>query len=200
MDKFDVAVIGAGPGGYVAAIRAAQLGGRVAVVEEGDLGGTCLNWGCIPTKTMLTGVKFLHGLERAREFGVAGEAALDWAALLKKKNRMVLRLRKGIEVLFRNQAIQLISGTGRAVSPGKIEVGRGDGPAEPVSAGQIILAASAVPSVSESRVPAPQGTSARLHPGYTVLQPYSGSGRRVAPAAQPAYINAPRKARSLSER
>lgn len=116
------------------------------VVEDEALGGTCLNWGCIPTKTMLTGVKFLHGLERAREFGVTGEARLDWSQLLKKKNRVVARLRKGIEVLFRNHSVTLVSGRGRVSSRGTIEVRREDGSAESLSARGILLATGSVPT------------------------------------------------------
>jgi dihydrolipoamide dehydrogenase len=146
MDKYDVAVIGAGPGGYVAAVRAAQLGGRVAVVEEGNLGGTCLNWGCIPTKTMLTAVKFLHGLDRARDFGVTGTATLDWPTLLKKKDRVILRLRKGIEILFRNHSIQLVTGSARIAGPDAIEVAVNGASTERVSANHIIIATGSCPT------------------------------------------------------
>ncbi|MCK4546258.1 MAG: dihydrolipoyl dehydrogenase [Candidatus Eisenbacteria sp.] len=146
MDRFDVAVIGAGPGGYVAAVRAAQMEGRIAVVERGNLGGTCLNWGCIPTKTMLTAAKFLNAMERAHEFGVRGETSLDWPALLKKKNRVILRLRKGIEVLLRKHSIRLVHGTARIVSRGMIEVVREDGSTETVSARAIIVSTGSCPT------------------------------------------------------
>jgi len=118
----------------------------VVVVEEEALGGTCLNWGCIPTKTMLTGVKFLHGLEKARDFGVTGEAHLDWSRLLTKKNKVVARLKKGIEILFRNQSVTFVPGLGRIIGPGAIEVRSGDGSTESLSAKQIILATGSVPT------------------------------------------------------
>jgi dihydrolipoamide dehydrogenase len=146
MEAFDLAVIGSGPGGYVAAVRAGQLGGRVVVVEEEALGGTCLNWGCIPTKTMLTAVKFLHGLERGRDFGVRGEARLDWSELLKKKTRVVARLRKGIEVLFRGHSVTLVPGRARVVSAGVIEVEEKGGSSRRISAPNIILATGSVPT------------------------------------------------------
>lgn len=145
MDAFDVGVIGSGPGGYVAAVRAAQLGARVALVEEAEIGGTCLNWGCIPTKTLLMGVKFLRGLEAGREFGVRGEATLDWPTLVKKKDRVVTRLRKGVESLFRNHSVAVFAGQGRLTGRGVIEVRRDGGSSGSVAARQIILATGSHP-------------------------------------------------------
>ncbi|HUV73996.1 MAG TPA: FAD-dependent oxidoreductase, partial [Anaerolineae bacterium] len=86
-EQFDIAIIGAGPGGYVAAIRAAQLGANVALVERDRVGGVCLNWGCIPTKAMVSSVELLLEIERAEEFGVmVSEPAFDFSRMMSRKD------------------------------------------------------------------------------------------------------------------
>jgi dihydrolipoamide dehydrogenase len=143
-DSFDLVVIGAGPGGYVAAIRAAQLGLKVAVIEKGGtLGGTCLNVGCIPSKALL---QSSHVYEEARlALGghgvVVGEVKLDFAQMLKRKTEVVGATTKGIEFLFKKNKIAWLRGAGRIESAGKVAVVGEDGAVrEAVSAKNILIA------------------------------------------------------------
>ncbi|MBL7075753.1 FAD-dependent oxidoreductase, partial [candidate division KSB1 bacterium] len=111
---YDVIVIGAGPGGYVAAIRAAQLGLKVAVVEEDRLGGVCLNRGCIPTKALLASCRVLNQARRAGEFGILSDSiSFDWEKIQARKNRVVSGLVEGIEKLFKHHRISLYQGRGK---------------------------------------------------------------------------------------
>ena len=131
MTEFDVIVIGSGTGGYVAAIRAAQLGLRTACVEKQKvLGGTCLNWGCIPTKALLEHAHALKVVQRSKEFGVsiadASKATIDIAAVHARKDRIVGGLTKGIEFLFKKNKIEWIKGTARLSGGGSVEVFEGD--------------------------------------------------------------------------
>jgi dihydrolipoamide dehydrogenase len=123
-ERFDLAVLGAGPGGYVAAIRAAQLGMRVAVVEADRPGGVCLNWGCIPSKALLTGAELVESLRRHGEtFGIcAGGITLDYAKLIDHSRRCADRLCKGVESLLRKNTIALVRGRGRLAGPQRLEV------------------------------------------------------------------------------
>ena len=104
----DVFIIGGGPGGYVAAIKAAQLGLSVALAEEADMGGVCTNWGCIPTKTMLASSKLFTRMQEARKFGLtADNVGVDFGAVMTRKDQVVVRLRKGIEFLMKKNNIQV---------------------------------------------------------------------------------------------
>ena len=109
--KFDVYVIGAGPGGYVAAIRAGRLGAKVAIVENDFLGGTCLNYGCIPTKTLIASAERFHEVKTAHYFGVKinGEINFDWRNVLARKITVVEKLRSGIEGLLKNSSVSIFS-------------------------------------------------------------------------------------------
>ena len=99
--KLDVVVVGGGPGGYVAAIRAAQLGRRVVLVEREAVGGTCMNWGCIPTKYLLHQTKLVRDIRSSKVLdGPASEVALDWARVQAEKQRVVDRLVRGVEFLL----------------------------------------------------------------------------------------------------
>ena len=119
----DVAVLGAGPGGYPAAIRLSQEGRSVALIESREVGGTCLNRGCIPTKTFLKAVLMLSEIRRAASFGIqAGTLSVDWPTLVKKKNSVVAGLRSGLEGLLRSNGVDLVHGRGTFVSPQEIEV------------------------------------------------------------------------------
>jgi dihydrolipoamide dehydrogenase len=144
-NSYDVVVIGAGTGGYVAAIRAAQLGRKVAVVEKQKaLGGTCLIWGCIPTKALLEHAHALKVIQNAKEWGVTIPAAtptLDMAQVHGRKDKIVTGLTKGVEFLFKKNKIDWIRGTGRLAGNGKVEVIEGDPPSRDASAGTQILQA-----------------------------------------------------------
>src|SRR2546425_2520128 len=122
--EFDVVVIGAGTGGYVAAIRAAQLGLKVAVVErQKALGGTCLLWGCIPTKALLEHAHALKVVERSKEWGISiGEAAvsINMEQVQDRKNKIVGGITKGVEFLFRKNKIEWIKGTARLTGNGGV--------------------------------------------------------------------------------
>ena len=127
-DSFDVVVIGAGTGGYVAAIRAAQLGLNVAVVERApSLGGTCLNWGCIPTKALLEHAHALKIAQEAADWGITfgtGDAtpAIDMARVHARKNKIVTGLTKGVEFLFKKNKIEWVKGTARLAGKGRVDV------------------------------------------------------------------------------
>jgi len=147
MSDLDIAVIGAGPGGYVAAIKAAQLGGKVCVIEKGELGGTCLNRGCIPTKTLYASAKFASKLSDAEEFGIeVKEVRINFPQVIAHKNAVVKKLVDGIGMLFKGNKIKLIKGVGRIVRPGVVEVAQGDGSVESVEARNIIIATGSQPA------------------------------------------------------
>lgn len=124
--KYDVIVIGGGPGGYVAAIKAAQLGSKVAVVEDGNLGGVCLNWGCIPTKTLLRSSKLFLDLQRSEEFGILGidhdQVSVDWNKLIGRKNSVVRRLVGGVNALLKKNNIDLYDGWATVINKNEVEV------------------------------------------------------------------------------
>ena len=111
-DAYDVVVIGSGPGGYVAAIRAAQLGLKVACVERENLGGICLNWGCIPTKALLRSAEVLETFHRAKEFGIiAGDAHADFPAMIQRSRGIADKVSKGVGFLFKKNKITHVTGT-----------------------------------------------------------------------------------------
>lgn len=142
-------IIGAGPGGYVAALRAAQLGAKVTVIEKEAVGGTCLNWGCIPTKTLLASVETLSLMKEAGKLGIKAEGITpDFPAITARKEKIIANLRKGIEFLFKNKQVELIQGTAKVLAPGKVAVTKTDGTREELTADKIIIA-----SGSESAQP-----------------------------------------------
>jgi len=120
---YDVLVIGAGSGGYVGAIRAAQLGAKAAVIEERELGGTCLNRGCIPTKALVESVRVLKLAKRAAEFGVScGDVAPDYARMSQRKREVVEQLVKGVRGLLKKNKVDIIPGRGRLINRNTVEV------------------------------------------------------------------------------
>ena len=123
MPDFDLAIVGGGPGGYVAAIRAAQLGLRTAVVEKERPGGVCLNWGCIPTKAMLRSAEVLETVQHAGEFGVlADNVRFDYSAVLKRKDQVVKGLTDGVGSLLKANGVTLVEGHARFTGPTTLEV------------------------------------------------------------------------------
>ncbi len=126
--KYDLVVIGAGPGGYVAAVKAARYGLSVAVVERENLGGVCLNWGCIPTKALLKSAQALHYALRADEFGFSvGDIAPDIRKIVERSRGVASTMSKGIEFLFKKNGVTLVSGTARLLPDRKVEVNGADG-------------------------------------------------------------------------
>lgn len=147
--RYDLVVIGAGPGGYVAAIRAAQLGMKVACVEKrASLGGTCLNVGCIPSKAMLDSSELYHlARERFGRHGIKVDGlGLDLAAMLKRKNEVVKSLTDGVRYLFRKNKVEAIRGAGRLTSPTTVQVAGSEGAPIELEAGHILLATGSEPA------------------------------------------------------
>ncbi len=145
MDRFDVTVIGAGPAGYVAAIRAAQLGRRVAIVERQYWGGVCLNVGCIPTKSLLKNAEVAHTLqERGRELGFSFDnLALDYGVAHGRSRQVSGRLVKGVQLLMKKNGITVLEGTGTLAGPGVVEVALNDGGQARVETTDVIIATGA---------------------------------------------------------
>jgi dihydrolipoamide dehydrogenase len=143
-----ISILGAGPGGYVAAIKAAQLGADVTVIEDGEVGGTCLNWGCIPTKTLIASAEALHRIKNAGSFGIAfeGTATPDIQKIVERKNKVVGTQVKGIRGLFKSWGVRLIEGRGVIKSRNSIEVTLHDGSVESVDTDKIIIATGSRPA------------------------------------------------------
>ena len=122
-ERFDIAVIGAGPGGYVAAIKAAQTGKSVALIEKGLLGGTCLNVGCIPTKTLLSGAEVLHKIKDASNFGIqVGEVHFDYGKMKTRKDQVVESIRKSLGGLLQSNLIKIFRGTAEFAAPQELKI------------------------------------------------------------------------------
>ena len=123
MAAFDIVVIGAGPGGYPAAIRAAQLGASVALVEKEELGGTCLNWGCIPTKTLIASSELFARIKSAGAMGLrVDNASFDYAAMADRKDQVVQKLRNGIKQLLKANGVTVFQGSASFQSRNRIQV------------------------------------------------------------------------------
>src|SRR5262245_40917130 len=143
--KFDVVVIGSGPGGYVSAIRCAQLSLSAAVVEDDRPGGVCLNWGCIPTKALLRNAEVVHLIHNADRFGVkVDNVRPDYAEAVKRSRSVADRMAKGVEFLFRKNKISLMPGTGTLKSKTSVEV-KGTAGVETLEAGAVIVATGSQP-------------------------------------------------------
>lgn len=142
---YDLLVIGSGPGGYVAAIRASQLNMKVAVVEKSEIGGICLNWGCIPTKSLLKSAQVLDYINHAEDYGIRGgaEAKPDFGAIVARGRGVAEGMSKGIQYLFRKNNIELLKGFGALAGGSEVEVTSDDGSKKKYSAGNIIIATGA---------------------------------------------------------
>ncbi|MDZ4401233.1 dihydrolipoyl dehydrogenase [Prosthecobacter sp.] len=143
--NYDLIVIGGGPAGYVGAIRAAQLGKKVACVENDRAGGTCLNWGCIPTKALLKNAELYHTItHRAEEFGLKiGSIEYDWSKVIGRSRNVSDKLNKGIEFLFKKNKIDYLKGTASIPAAGKVEVTAADGKKETHDAANILITTGA---------------------------------------------------------
>ncbi len=145
---YTIAVLGAGPGGYVAALKAAQMGASVALVEKEHLGGTCLNYGCIPSKAILGSAELMHHIQHAAEMGidVPAGAAVNWAKIQSRKDKVLQTLRTGIKGLLGARKVAVYQGRAAVAGAGKVVVTKPAGAAEEFTAEKIILAVGSVPS------------------------------------------------------
>lgn len=143
--NFDLIVIGSGPGGYVAAIRASQLGLKVAVVEKSELGGICLNWGCIPTKSLLKSASVYDYMQHAKEYGINidGEVKADFGAMVDRSRGVADGMSKGIQYLFKKNKIEVLIGSGKLLNNHTVEITSADGAVQQASAKHILLATGA---------------------------------------------------------
>ncbi len=142
--KFDIAIIGSGPGGYVAAIRASQLGKKVAIIERENLGGICLNWGCIPTKALLKSAQVFDYINHSDDYGISiKDAKVDFDGMVKRSRGVADGMSKGIAFLMKKNKIEVINGTGKLAGKGKINVTDDKGKSSTVEADHIILATGA---------------------------------------------------------
>ena len=144
--QYDVAIIGGGPGGYVAAIRASQLGFKTAVIERDRLGGVCLNWGCIPTKALLKNAEIYNHFKHADEWGISyKDLSFDFTKIIKRSRDVAMRNSKGVEYLFKKNKVDHIPGFGKLLGKGKIDVSTGGKTTDTVTAKHIIVATGARP-------------------------------------------------------
>jgi len=146
-ETFDVVIIGSGPGGYVGAIRAAQLGLKTALIEKDKrLGGTCLHRGCIPTKSLLWTAALFHHIKEAAEFGIdVTNPVINWANAQKNKEKVVTRGANGIDMLMKKNKVTVIKGHGRIAGKGKVEVTAEDGTKQSLDTRNVIIATGSVP-------------------------------------------------------
>jgi dihydrolipoamide dehydrogenase len=142
--QVDVVVIGGGPGGYVAAIRCAQLGLSTVCVEREGLGGTCLNWGCIPTKALLRSAEVLELAHRAAEFGVVVvDVSFDFAKMIERSRGIAAKISKGVDYLFRKNKVTHVRGTARLAGAGRVEIAAADGSKSAIVGRAIVVATGA---------------------------------------------------------
>ena len=142
-ETYDLIVLGSGPGGYVAAIRASQLGLKTAIVERAELGGVCLNWGCIPTKALLRSADVLHQMQHAESFGLsAGKVGFDLGKVVARSRDVAAQMNKGVTGLMKRNKIAVHMGEGKLTAPGKLTV-TADGKPTELSAKHIIVATGA---------------------------------------------------------
>src|SRR6187551_3405752 len=139
--QYDLIVIGSGPGGYVAAIRASQLGMKVGVVEKAELGGICLNWGCIPTKALLKSANVFEYIKHAKDYGIdVKESSADFGGIVKRSRDVAAGMSKGVQFLFKKNKIDQIVGFGKLKKGGKVEVTDAEGKKTDYEAKNIIVA------------------------------------------------------------
>src|ERR1700712_1313569 len=133
--NYDLIVIGSGPGGYVAAIRASQLGLKTAIVEKESLGGVCLNWGCIPTKALIKSAEVFEYINHAADYGIkVGDREIDFEAIIKRSRLVADGMSKGVQFLMKKNKIDVVMGTGKLKSKGTVTVTNAAGETSDVSA------------------------------------------------------------------
>src|SRR5271155_5400542 len=141
--SYDVVVLGSGPGGYVAAIRASQLGFKTAIIEKESLGGICLNWGCIPTKALLKSAQVMQYINHAKDFGIEASGQPDFPAIIKRSRGVADKMSKGVQFLMRKNKIDVIMGFGKLKAKGQLEVTGADNKTQIVEGKHIIVATGA---------------------------------------------------------
>lgn len=142
--SFDVVIIGSGPGGYPAAIRASQLGKTVAIVERDELGGICLNWGCIPTKALLRASELHHQIQHAGDFGIeVGDVSFDISKMVKRSRKVAKRLNAGVKHLLKKNKVTVFNGNGSLDGPGRVKVEKDGVQVAQLEAASVILATGA---------------------------------------------------------
>ncbi|HFC04210.1 MAG TPA: FAD-binding protein, partial [Rhizobiales bacterium] len=147
-NNFDIIIIGAGPGGYVTAIRAAQLGFKTAIVEDRHLGGICLNWGCIPTKALLRSAEIFDYFKRAKEYGLSADnLKFDATAVVERSRGVASRLSAGVQHLLKKNKVTIIDGRGKLAGAGKVDVSKDGKAVASLTGKHIILATGARPRV-----------------------------------------------------
>lgn len=137
---YDVIVLGSGPGGYVAAIRASQLGLKTAIIEKESLGGVCLNWGCIPTKALLKSAQVNEYIKHAKDYGIEATGTPQFDAVIKRSRGVADKMSKGVQFLMKKNKIDVVMGFGKLVAKGKLEVSDKDGKKQIVEGKHIIIA------------------------------------------------------------
>jgi dihydrolipoamide dehydrogenase len=137
---YDIVVLGSGPGGYVAAIRASQLGFKTAIIEKESLGGICLNWGCIPTKALLKSAQVLEDIKHSKDFGIEASGAPNFEAVIKRSRSVADKMSKGVQFLMKKNKIEVHMGFGKLKAKGKLEVTAADGSKKIVEGKHIIIA------------------------------------------------------------
>src|ERR1051326_568917 len=181
MQQFDLAIVGGGPGGYVAAIRASQLGLKTVVIERDKLGGVCLNWGCIPTKALLRNAEIYNEFKNAGEWGIScKDLKFDFTKIIRRSRDVANRNSKGVEYLFKKNKVEQISGFGKLVGKGKIEVSKDGKPVDTVEAKHIIIAtgarARAIPGVTFDGKQVISSTEAMVLPQVPASMVVIGAG------------------------
>ncbi|MTI46901.1 MAG: dihydrolipoyl dehydrogenase [Firmicutes bacterium] len=146
MENYDITVIGAGPGGYVAAIKAAQMGAKTAIIEKEDIGGVCLNWGCIPTKTLLKSAKVFDNIMNSEKYGIdisdKSVISVNWPNMQKRKDKVVKKLTGGVEFLLKKNSIKVYKGYGEIVDRNTIKVN-----SETIKTKNLIIATGSSPKL-----------------------------------------------------